>query len=679
MASALGRIVGRKNRNATPQLSDGMPGQSSSAITTGLSGTLIVTILRAERLPLEKRHSGSMHCDPYVELTVDGSTSQPQVLRTATRKKTICPEWNQQIIFNQVDHVDYLIVRVKDKAKNKRVKDCIAFTSLDLHQLIDGTEHNLELPLEPEGTLYLSVVFQDASNLFGLPLADVCRREQRPIPHIITKCVEEIQRRGLTEVGVYRTGGNARITEQLKQAFIHRAEDADVSPAAAPTIASVASLLKQYLRELPEPLITAALYPAFMRAAGEQETQDHRLRFLQGTIESMPKQHRDCFKYLFDHFLEVISCSEANLMTAEALATCLGPTLFTLAELDRPALNHDDVQRQNAITQFLLEHWEEVRAEIEPPSLPTSPQEKPSQHPRAVVVRNASVRSRRSIDTGRALVSPSPKSLHAIARHVWESTRRRRAASGVLSPEEVSELCTQLDIANSAEGKTLTFDEFHTMLDQAAVEESKTTARVRAHSVAQMQQRWEHHAEVEAGYVMKAASSFARFAESQAEKLTAEEFRSLCFDLGLYVVGNDDFNSLSNHSSTISKQTFLSWWKYNGKFLATVHGSTASSRLLTQFIALWQYLDDSSIGQLTITKFNMLHADLLAYNYGNLPQSPTLCMKLIQAAALEATPDMLTSSPPKPTVTFNDTLRWLLNMDAFARGETALDSVPTRV
>lgn len=109
---------------------------------------------------------------------------------------------------------------VKDKGKNRRVKDYLAHYSLDLHQLIDGTEHKLELSLEPEGshrfpispparhhrcrlagTLYMTAVFQDASNLFGLPLADVCRREQRPIPYIITKCVEEIRARGLEVTG----------------------------------------------------------------------------------------------------------------------------------------------------------------------------------------------------------------------------------------------------------------------------------------------------------------------------------------------------------------------------------------------------------------------------------------------------------------------------------------------
>eukprot|EP00730_Choanoeca_flexa_P001893 TRINITY_DN10829_c0_g1_i2.p1 TRINITY_DN10829_c0_g1~~TRINITY_DN10829_c0_g1_i2.p1 ORF type:complete len:687 (+),score=138.30 TRINITY_DN10829_c0_g1_i2:119-2179(+) len=682
MASALRNMVtGRKKSQSSVALNDLLttaPGQNGAL--QGLSGTLRVTILRAERLPLEKRHSGSLHCDPYVELTVTGAQAAPQIQRTVPRKKTICPEWNQQLIFNQVENADDLIIRVKDKSKTRRVKDWLAQTSLDLHVLIDGSQRVLELPLDPEGTLHMTAVFQDASNLFGLPLVDVCRREQRSIPHLVTKCVEEINRRGIDEKGIYRTGGNARVTEQLKQAFIHQAEEADVTEASAPTIASVASLLKQYLRALPEPLITAALYPAFMQAAGAQETQDHRLRFLQGTIESMPKQHRDCFKYLFDHFYQVVCNSDLNLMTPGALATCLGPTLFTLAENDRLALDHSDVHRQNAITQFLLEHWEDIREAIEPPSLPPSPKQTGAHptHPRAITVRNDSIRSRRSIDRGEALVSPTSKSLHAIAKHVLQTSqkRRKKTVSGVLAPEEVADLCAQLDITNVAPGQSLTIDEFHAMFDQAVMDEFKVTAKVRASSVAKMQQRWEHHTEREAEYVTKAASSFRRFAETAPDRLTGEEFSALCFDLGLFIANDLAFKSLSKQSQFVTKQTFLQWWKVSGRFLAPVYANNSSRRLLTQFIAFWQYLDGSSNGTLTTTEFTMLHADLRSHNYANLPTSPMLAMKLIQAGVTEPTPSMLSDDPPQPTVTFNRTLRWLVAMNAFDKGETPLDTAP---
>lgn len=53
-------------------------------------------------------------------------------------------------------------------------------------------------------------------------------------------------------------------------------------PESIPGVSTVASLLKMYLRELPEPIFSSRLYPAFMEVAGKQVTHSARLRFLQG-------------------------------------------------------------------------------------------------------------------------------------------------------------------------------------------------------------------------------------------------------------------------------------------------------------------------------------------------------------------------------------------------------------
>ena len=50
----------------------------------------------------------------------------------------------------------------------------------------------------------------------------------------------------------------------------------------APNISSVATLLKLYFRELPEPLFTSHLYPLFMEAASPALTEDLRIQFFRG-------------------------------------------------------------------------------------------------------------------------------------------------------------------------------------------------------------------------------------------------------------------------------------------------------------------------------------------------------------------------------------------------------------
>lgn len=57
---------------------------------------------------------------------------------------------------------------------------------------------------------------------FLTPFCMVCvlaRRERSKIPLIVRQCVEEIERRGMDEVGIYRVSGVATDIQALKAAF----------------------------------------------------------------------------------------------------------------------------------------------------------------------------------------------------------------------------------------------------------------------------------------------------------------------------------------------------------------------------------------------------------------------------------------------------------------------------
>lgn len=51
-------------------------------------------------------------------------------------------------------------------------------------------------------------------------ITDVCfRRERSKVPYIVRQCLEEIERRGMEEVGIYRVSGVATDIQALKTAF----------------------------------------------------------------------------------------------------------------------------------------------------------------------------------------------------------------------------------------------------------------------------------------------------------------------------------------------------------------------------------------------------------------------------------------------------------------------------
>lgn len=58
---------------------------------------------------------------------------------------------------------------------------------------------------------------QGCRALKGFPLS--CRRERSKVPYIVRQCVEEIERRGMEEVGIYRVSGVATDIQALKAAF----------------------------------------------------------------------------------------------------------------------------------------------------------------------------------------------------------------------------------------------------------------------------------------------------------------------------------------------------------------------------------------------------------------------------------------------------------------------------
>lgn len=45
------------------------------------------------------------------------------------------------------------------------------------------------------------------------------RREKRDIPFILSACIREVERRGMSEVGIYRVSGSASDLAKLKKSF----------------------------------------------------------------------------------------------------------------------------------------------------------------------------------------------------------------------------------------------------------------------------------------------------------------------------------------------------------------------------------------------------------------------------------------------------------------------------
>ncbi len=101
-------------------------------------------------------------------------------------------------------------------------------------------------------------------NTFGVPLTQHLLETGAQVPPLVIKCAQEIDNRGLQVTGIYRQSGANRKMEKLCQAFENGAELVDLQDIGPHNIASV---LKLYLRQLPELLLTSSLYDDIIRIA----------------------------------------------------------------------------------------------------------------------------------------------------------------------------------------------------------------------------------------------------------------------------------------------------------------------------------------------------------------------------------------------------------------------------
>uniref|UniRef100_A0A3B5BIA4 Rho GTPase activating protein 22 n=1 Tax=Stegastes partitus TaxID=144197 RepID=A0A3B5BIA4_9TELE len=101
--------------------------------------------------------------------------------------------------------------------------------------------------------------------IFGQRLEDTVQYEKkfgpRLAPLLVEQCVDFIRDRGLDEEGLFRMPGQANLVKELQEAF-----DCGDKPLfdSNTDVHTVASLLKLYLRELPEPVIPFSKYEDFL-------------------------------------------------------------------------------------------------------------------------------------------------------------------------------------------------------------------------------------------------------------------------------------------------------------------------------------------------------------------------------------------------------------------------------
>ncbi|KAI9873261.1 MAG: Rho-type gtpase-activating protein [Pleopsidium flavum] len=154
--------------------------------------------------------------------------------------------------------------------------------------------------------------------------------------------------------GIYRkSGGNGQV-QSIREGF-ERSNEFDVSDPDL-DIHAVTSLLKQYFRRLPTPLITYDVYDKLLDSV-QISDDEKRIASMRNAIQGLPTCHRDCLEFLIFHLARVVERVQDNLMTPLNVAVVFAPTIMRPESLSREMT---DTQTKNQAIQFLIENSNNV-------------------------------------------------------------------------------------------------------------------------------------------------------------------------------------------------------------------------------------------------------------------------------------------------------------------------------
>lgn len=173
-----------------------------------------------------------------------------------------------------------------------------------------------------------------SKQVFGVTLNNLYERDGTAVAMVVHQCIQAVDLYGLALEGIYRLSGSATHIQKLKGMF-----DTDSSSHNLDfrnpenffhDVNSVAGLLKQFFRDLPDPLLTSARYSDFIEAA-KQEDDIVRRDSMHAIINELPDPNYATLRAITLHLHRVMENSAVNRMNSQNLAIVFGPTLMGTA------------------------------------------------------------------------------------------------------------------------------------------------------------------------------------------------------------------------------------------------------------------------------------------------------------------------------------------------------------
>ncbi|XP_050024732.1 rho GTPase-activating protein 1 isoform X1 [Dermacentor andersoni] len=169
-----------------------------------------------------------------------------------------------------------------------------------------------------------------------------------PIPNVVRDCITYLDNDNALEMeGIFRRSANTQVVKAVQALFD---EGKYVNFDAYKNVHVAAVILKTFLRELEEPLLTFDLYDDVM-SFQELDQSEKLVQARSLLLERLPEDNYELLKYIVEFLAKVIDRSDLNKMTASNLAIVFGPNLLWSRQ-EQASLS--SITHINQFTEYIL-------------------------------------------------------------------------------------------------------------------------------------------------------------------------------------------------------------------------------------------------------------------------------------------------------------------------------------
>ena len=164
--------------------------------------------------------------------------------------------------------------------------------------------------------------------------------------------------------GIIRIPGDQKKISEMKKTIEHKGDFLKLANESDLDVYSVTSVMLEFLRDLPEPLIPFADFPSFIQCSKTYDF-DHSVKetalstminTLHLLVKNLPIQNRRILAFYMNFFFVFSIQSEVHKMKSENIGVCIAPTLLH-SKIESFEDSITNVQHQTLISTIMIKYY----------------------------------------------------------------------------------------------------------------------------------------------------------------------------------------------------------------------------------------------------------------------------------------------------------------------------------